>query len=153
VFWTAAGIVVLTMLFLGIQGARAGELYSVTTARSYHVDREAKYNEKNYGIGLEYQFNRTWAVAIGEYKNSFRNKSNYYGAIYTPFVEGNFKAGLMLLNVSGYDSTNLRRYQPVAVPTVIWEGKGFGINTVFVPPVGNKTGVLGVQVKFNVAGF
>jgi hypothetical protein len=151
VFWTVAAIIILLMIF--IPPAHAGELYSVTTARSYHVDREAKYNEKNYGVGLEYQFSRTWAVAVGEYKNSFANKSNYYGAIYTPFTAGDFKAGLMLLNVSGYDSTNLRRYQPVAVPAVIWEGKGFGINTVFVPPVGNKTGVLAVQIKFNVVGF
>jgi glutamine cyclotransferase len=152
VFWTLASAVILTMLLLGMP-AKAGELYTVTTLRSYHVNREAKYNEQNYGIGLEYQFNRTWTVSVGEYKNSFSHKSNYYGVAYTPFTAGDFKAGLFLFNVSGYVMDAPRRFQPIAIPAVVWEGKGWGLNTVLVPPIGNKTGVLGVQVKFNVVGF
>lgn len=147
VFWILAAAVILWMLSLGIPKARAGDLYGAVTLRSYHVDRAAQYNERNYGVGLEYQFNRTWALAAGEYKNSFRHKSTYYGGSYTPFTAGDWKAGVLLLAINGYDMRDHRRYIPIAVPMVAWEGERLGVNAIFVPPVGNGTGVLGLQMK------
>lgn len=148
VFWILVIALVGVMWLLGLPKARAGDLYGAVTVHSYHVDRQAKYNEKNYGVGLEYQFDRTFALAAGEYKNSFRVKSTYYGMAYTPFTEGQWKAGVLVLAINGYDMQNARRYIPVAVPLIVRESERVGWNIVFVPPVGNGTGVLGLQAKF-----
>lgn len=127
--------------------AHAEGLWLTVTTRSYHADRHAKYNEKNSGIGLEYQFDKDIAAVAGEYKNSFSNKSTYYGVLYTPFSAGPFKAGVLAGNINGYILDEPRKYGFVAVPMIVWEGENVGANMLFVPPIGNGTGVVGFQVK------
>lgn len=133
----------------GILGkeAKAEGLWLVATARSYHADRKAEYNEKNSGVGLEYQFDKDIAAVAGEYKNSFANKSTYYGVLYTPFYAGSFKAGVLAGEINGYILKEPRAYGFVAVPMIVWEGTKVGVNMLFVPPIGNGTGVLGFQFK------
>lgn len=127
--------------------ARADGLWLTAAVKSYHMDRTAHYNEKNYGIGLEYQFNKDIAAVAGEYKNSFYNKSTYYGVLYTPFSAGPFKAGILAGEITGYVLREPRTYGFVAAPMIVWEGERIGVNMVFVPPLGNGTGVLGLQLK------
>jgi hypothetical protein len=131
------------------QDSRADEnsLWFTAAVKSYHMDRAAHYNEKNYGIGLEYQFNKDIAAVAGEYKNSFYNKSAYYGVLYTPFSAGSFKAGILAGEINGYVMKEPRAYGPIVVPAIVWEGEHFGANMIFIPPVGNGTGVLGLQLK------
>lgn len=127
--------------------SRADGLWLTAAVRSYHMDRSAHYNEHNYGLGLEYQLNRDIALVAGEYKNSFYNKSTYYGVLYTPFSAGPFKAGVMAGEISGYVLQTPRKYGLIVVPTIVWEGERFGANVIFVPPLGNGTGVFGLQLK------
>lgn len=127
--------------------AKAEGLWLTAAAKSFHMDRSAHYNEHNYGVGLEYQFNSDLAVVAGEYKNSFFNKSKYFGVLFTPFSAGPFKAGVLAGEITGYILKDPRAYGPVVIPTIVWEGKRVGVNMVFVPPVGNGTGVFGFQLK------
>lgn len=127
--------------------AKAEGLWLTAAMKSYHMDRSAHYNEKNYGVGGEYQFNKDIAAVAGEYKNSFGNKSTYYGVLYTPFSAGPFKAGVLAGEISGYILREPRKFGFVAAPMVVWEGERFGANLLFVPPLGNGTGVFGLQLK------
>ena len=128
--------------------AKAVEVYSVTTVRSYHTDRSAGYNENNLGVGLEVKLNSTWAVVGGEYKNSFRNISHYYGLAITPFDSGHWHAGILVATVSGYDSSDIHTFQPVIIPLVTYERNNWGINSVIAPPLFGRSGVAGFQLKF-----
>lgn len=146
----AIGAILIALgIVLGIISTRvkAEGLWLTMAVKSYHMDRSAGYNEKNYGVGLEYQFNPDISVVAGEYKNSFFNKSTYYGVLYTPFVAGPVKVGILAGEISGYILKDPRAYGPIAVPTIVWEGERFGANLVVVPPMGNGTGVFGLQLK------
>lgn len=125
--------------------AAEGDIYIVGTLKSYHENRKHNYNENNYGIGIQYGLSEDWRLVLGEYKNSFDNKSKYYGAMWLPFHRNAFNAGLLLVNVNGYDGDSLSKYTPVAVPVVTWEKDRFLVNVVFVPPV-QKAGIIAVQV-------
>lgn len=147
--WLGPLVVCLSILALALscERARAEGLWLVATTQSYHADRKAEYNERNYGVGGEYQFNKDIAAVAGEYKNSFGNKSTYFGVLYTPFVAGPFKAGIMAVDISGYILDKPRAFTFAAAPMVVWEGERFGANLLFVPPLGNGTGVFGLQLK------
>lgn len=130
--------------------AGAEPIWLTTTWRSYHEDRHMGYNERNTGIGLEYQINHDWAVVAGEYRNSFAYKSNYYGFSYTPFTRGAWKAGTLVVNVSGYEPTDRNKFTPVAVPLVTWEHGYFGLNAIIIPPVKKDSGIIALQFKVSI---
>lgn len=130
--------------------AKAEGLWLTAAVTSYHMDRGAHYNERNYGVGGEYQFSSDFAIVAGEYKNSFFNKSKYYGVLYTPFSAGPFKAGVLAGEITGYILKDPRAPGPIVVPTIVWEGERLGVNMIFVPPIGNGTGVFGFQLKVRV---
>lgn len=147
----AIGVILLVAAVIGLvrcnEPAHAEGLWLTAAMKSYHMDRSAHYNEKNYGIGLEYQYIKDLAFVAGEYKNSFFNKSTYYGVLYTPFSAGPFKAGVLAGEISGYILREPHRFGFVAAPMIVWEGKCYGANLLFVPPLGNGTGVFGLQLK------
>ena len=146
----ALGIIVIWFygFFLGITTCKAEELYAIGTLRSYHQDRAANYNEKNGGIGLEAHFEHDVKVVGGEYKNSFRNKSNYYGVAWQPLHAGDVKAGLLAVKVSGYLEPK-SKYALGAVPFVTWEYKQLLVNFVFLPPLFNQ-GLVAIQIGWNL---
>lgn len=124
-----------------------GDFYGIATLHSLHQNREAKYNEKNYGIGLEYHVSKDFRLILGEYKNSFENKSEYFGIGYFPFHRGDFSAGIVAIGLNGYDFEALKKFGFVAAPVVSYEKEKLLLNFVFVPPIHND-GVIAAQVGF-----
>ena len=116
---------------------------------SYHFkEREGKkgsYEQTNPGLGLEHVINDMWRLGAGTYRSSIRTDASYVGAIYLPLQYANWRLGVAMGAVSGYE-TNLT---PLVVPTLMVEGKKLGLNVLFIPPV-QKTngGGLGLQVKW-----
>lgn len=127
--------------------ADEGKTYLVGTLKSYHEDRAHRYNEKNLGIGLEHHLTSDVRVIVGEYKNSFYNKSEYYGIAYLPFHRANVSAGALLVKVSGYDLESPKRFLPVAVPVISYEKERVILNFIIIPPF-RKMGVIGFQGGF-----
>jgi hypothetical protein len=125
--------------------AQEGNLYLITTLKSLHENRDHGYNEKNLGIGIQYNLSQDLRLLAGEYKNSFFNKSNYFGIAWLPFHRDNFSAGFLIGEVSGYVFSNLSKYSFIAIPEVTWENGRYLVNIVFVPPV-QKAGVVAVQI-------
>lgn len=148
VYWL--GLVVISAMWfvigMGIESKKcqAQEIYLVGTAKSYHQDRSHRYNEKNSGIGLELKLNEDVRLVVGEYKNSFYNKSNYVGLGYLPFHRSNWSAGFLTVAVSGYDFSDTRNFLLVAVPIVSYQQGRFIINSVIIPPIFNM-GMIAVQ--------
>lgn len=112
---------------------------------SYHLERHRGYNEINTGIGLETEISENWRIGGGVYRNSIRKDSYYAGAIYTPYSLFGVKIGTSLGVVTGYGNA-----LPMALPTLIYEGREYGVNVVLVPPIAAaaKSGVIGMQMKW-----
>jgi hypothetical protein len=131
--------------------AISAELWAVTTVKSHHLNREEKYNESNFGIGLEYHFDKTWRAVGGYYDNSYFIHSNYFGGMALPVHLGRFRAGIMAAFISGYVPDYPQSYIVYAAPLITYEGDMFGVNLITL--VGGKhKGVIGLQLKFNT-GF
>src|SRR5260221_11209515 len=124
--------------------AEDGSLYGISTLNSLHQDRESHYNEKNYGIGGEFHVSQDFRLVFGEYKNSFKNKSEYFGSGYLPFHRNDFSAGFLIVGINGYNFKDLKKFELVAVPVVSYEKEKFLLNFVFIPPVFNA-GVIALQ--------
>jgi len=90
---------------------------------SYHINREANYNETNLGIGVRYYTTKDQYIIAGTYKNSEYNQSNYVG--YGWEFGDEFKLGLSAGLITGY---NLGDVLPYIVPVISYKG----VSLVFV---------------------
>jgi hypothetical protein len=76
--------------------------YAVATLASYHFDRNARYNERNFGLGLEHSFGDT-SISVGWWDNSL-GKTTLYGIFgYAPWHVGPVKFGAAIGGVTGYN--------------------------------------------------
>lgn len=113
---------------------------------SYHFDRGRGFNEQNFGIGLEYEFNKDVSLAVGQYRNSIDRTSRYAAVAYTPLHAGNFSFGAAVGTVDGYYFRN-GGFIPMAMPMATYETKHFGVNALYVPKMKDISSVVGVQFK------
>jgi hypothetical protein len=145
-----AGLLLLSFL-LGRCEARAEETkpqtWGVATIASYHANREVKHNERNWGLGLEHDLNDKWRFAAGGYRNSYWRDSVYVGALWLPAQSGNYKFGVLLGAVTGYDHV-VGPFAPTVLPTLMYEGKQWGANLGVMPSPARGVGVLGLQLKW-----
>lgn len=113
---------------------------------SHHFDRDQNFNENNFGIGVEYEFNKDLSVAVGQYRNSIRNTSHYAALAYTPLHAGPFSFGVAAGAIDGYYFNDGGIF-PMAMPMATYETKYFGVNALYVPKVKDVSSVVGVQFK------
>ncbi len=61
----------------------AGQLHGIINGKAYHFDRSRNFNEKNWGFGFEYDFERSgnWIPLVtgSTFKDSNNQTSNYLG--------------------------------------------------------------------------
>lgn len=118
--------------------AHAEDLYLVATVASYHFDRNAGYNEKNNGLGIEVHHNPDFRSGFGFYKNSYYRDTVYLFATFVPAQIGDVRFGGSVGIVTGY----LKHPAWVLIPTASYEYDRFGFNIGFTPSF------LGFQVKY-----
>lgn len=112
----------------------------VVHVASYHADRSKDHNEINPGLGLRIKkpYSR-WFGAAGFYDNSLYRTSFYVGVgtdvPLTDHVALRFTAG----GVTGYYEMPL---QPVVVPELVFEARGYGVAIGFVPKVRQEGAVM-----------
>ena len=143
------------LLILGLIAPSLGyaETWLTVSLASYHFkereENKGSYEQTNPGLGIEHVLNDRWRLGAGTYRSSIRTDASYVGAIYIPsyLQSAYWRLGLAMGVVSGYES-NLT---PLVVPTLMVEGKKWGANILFVPPV-QKTngGGLGFQLKWRL---
>jgi len=132
--------------------AIAGDVWLQVPLASYHFDRTndegEKYNQRNFGIGLEYAVSEKFRLQAGMYRNSLGLESGYVGASYLPWSPFRYsRIGVSAGVVSGYDENVI----PVVIPTLSIEGKKLGANILFVPETSQtKGGGLGLILKWKL---
>lgn len=90
---------------------------------SWHADRDANYNERNYGLGIRYYSEDSlWGsnyIAFGQYKNSEHSKSEYAGIGWQWPVKKYITVGIAIGVVTGYKRSDII---PFVVPVVtLWD--------------------------------
>ncbi|MDE2129432.1 MAG: hypothetical protein KGJ74_07180 [Betaproteobacteria bacterium] len=144
--------------------AKAAEINAPTPAASrwtldistvsYHTRQWARdsLNQRNEGLGLEYQATPDWGLAVGFYKNSYSRTSAYALASYTPLhlalpAAWRVNAGLTAGVVTGYTSAEAPA-RPLALAALleVRDQAGYGINLVAVPNMGPSAGFVGLQL-------
>ena len=115
---------------------------------SYHTtNRDKGYNELNLGLGFEFSMTETVRGTAGFYRNSHRNDSLYYGAVWLPLTYGRAKFGLAAEMVSGYETKQNREPVKAVLPVATVEWRHFGANVLFVPETKSNTGAVALQFK------
>lgn len=109
------------------------------------------YRENNYGLGLEWQFARSWQLNAGHYRNSVNRPSNYLQVGWTPLNwsptdDLTFTAGASVGVVNGYPKIH-EGYFPTLIPMATVEYRRVGLNLVYIPSVGRIHGAYAAQLK------
>lgn len=68
---------------------------------SFHPEGEG-WNEKNWGLGVRYEFTPSWSAQVGFYKNSYSRRSEYALAQWQPMHLGAARVGAFAGYLSGY---------------------------------------------------
>ena len=148
----AAGFLscLLLIVAVGVFGKLlAGETWFVGTVASYHTsgDRD-KYEQQNWGLGIEQRLTDSFGIVGGVYRNSHRRDSLYFGAAWAPLKLGFVRLGAAAMLVGGYETKENDELLKAVFPVVSIEHNGFGINIPIVPPTKYNAGVIGLQVKW-----
>lgn len=153
-----SALLLLLGIFIGaaIAGARAQSLWLTPGAVSWHADRSAGYNERNHGIGAEWQSESAeHRVSAGTYRNSIHRDTRYalysWAPVQTTLGPAKLAAGVAIGIADGYQVNHGRAF-PVALPALSVEIWRIGINLTAWPKV-EKDASAGVAVQFRVKVF
>jgi hypothetical protein len=123
---------------------------------SIHTERWARnsLNQRNPGIGIEYQASRTWTLAGGIYTNSYRKPTVYALAEFTPLHLGavnhwHLDAGIAAGIATGYNRAEIP-CAPLAGAAVIRivTPDGVALNVMGAPNRGAyNSGFIGFQLS------
>lgn len=147
--WILIGVGVGIVLFA--PAARADEVGSVRLTlpiTAYHFQDNAKYNNKNLGVGVEYTVLTDVRLKSVIYNNSRNIESMFIGGVFTPLsmsvggvkIEGGFMAG----KVSGYAVEPIL----IALPAARVEWKQHGMNMAGLPNARGSTGGIGFEYTY-----
>lgn len=114
---------------------------------SYHQNRQANFNERNYGLGWEHKISEDLSSTVGFYRNSVRRDSAYAAVLWQPLQIGPVKAGVMAGVINGYPRLNNGNFMPMALPMASIEGRHLGANVICIPKLKDVSAVCAVQIK------
>ncbi len=162
----------VVLLAVSSGSAIAGQFDFVVNGRSYHVNSEYDWNENNFGLGLEYQFDTSspwiWTLHGNAFLDSRNNMSYMAGGglkrrLYQSLSPAGyyFDAGLVAFVMSRADFNDYLPF-PGVLPTVSFGMKNLGFNISYVPQFvvrdianakmldPNVRGVFFLQMKFGL---
>jgi len=164
------------MLAIGLFGAaEAGQWDIVLNGRSVHVDADRDWNENNYGLGIEHEFNpdaRWVKVALG---NGFRDSDDHMSYMGGGGIKRRFRlpvgrgrvhmdVGAIGFLMSRQDVDNNKAF-PGILPAFSVGTRDFSVNMTYLPGqfaeefTGARTadpnldGILFMQFKLNARLF
>ncbi|MDI1226879.1 MAG: hypothetical protein PSY14_04255 [bacterium] len=137
---------------------KQGDVTAVISGLSHHFGQRSywdengqnrKWNETNYGAGLEYQLSKHFYVAAGGYKNSI-HRASFYGGVGAETNGGKplglgIEAGL----ITGYEIPVV----PSVIPYVRIGSRNAPVNLKInvIPPIKGLTpAVVAVQARFKI---
>lgn len=143
-----------------VNSARADGWRLDANLASIHTERWARdsLNQRNPGIGIEYQASRIWALAGGIYNNSYRRPTIYALAEFTPLHLGATNRWHIDAGVAGGIATGYTRAEIPCAPIAgaalirITAPDGIAVNVLGVPNMGaHNSGFIGFQLSFPLA--
>lgn len=149
-------ILALVLAFVLPALAHASEVDLDLNLASIHTESWARQslNQFNPGLGVEYHWNRTWAVMGGEYRNSYRRPTWYALGAWTPLHLGSatswhLDAGVMAGVASGYRTSEVPSQPAVAGLLVRFSTpSGVALNLLGAPNTGaHNSGFIGLQLS------
>jgi hypothetical protein len=117
---------------------------------SRHFDRGSRYNENNFGFGIEWRRSPQVAVMAGVYDNSLGKPSQYAAINWQPWQIGPVKLGAAVGLLNGYPAIERGGTFFAALPMASIEGRRFGINLGLIPSIGNVDGAVLLQFKLRI---
>ncbi|TBR11528.1 MAG: hypothetical protein EPO46_06250 [Lysobacter sp.] len=126
---------------------------------SYHLGNTSdflapgqRFNQENYGAGVEVQWQPRHAVSAGYYRNSVDRDSYYALYHYTPLRFGRYvRVGGMAGLVTGYPGYNDGGLAPAGGLVAKIEGRRAGVNLIYLPKIAGVTPhTLGLQFKLRL---
>jgi len=117
---------------------------------SRHFDRSNRYNERNFGFGIEWRTSEQFAFMAGVYDNSLGKHSQYAAVNWQPWSLGPVKLGAALGVMNGYPALKRGGTFFAALPMASIEGRRFGINLGLIPSMKNVDGAFMLQFKLRV---
>lgn len=165
----------LLLPLLPLSPSLAGELSAVLNGKSFHLGASHDWNEENYGLGLEYQFDShsRWKslLMVNGFRDSDKNMSYMAGGgIYrnlyeTDRLDGLFvDLGVNLFLMTREDVNNGRPF-PGVLPSVTVGNRYLGFNVTYLPESAveqmtasrirdsSMRGIVFLQFKVNVSRF
>jgi len=164
----------LLIPFCGLPApAIAGQLDLVVNGRSYHFSSDIDWNESNYGLGLEYEFDSTsrwlWSTNANAFRDSVNNMSYMVGGgLRRRLFQSNHSAGFYVdagLNAFLMARADVNDYLPFPgiLPSVSVGTNRIGVNVTYLPEFAVREmvqsnvadpdigGVLFLQFKFRLS--
>ena len=162
-----------TLILLAlVQPATAGTLNAIINGKSYHVDASRDWNESNYGLGLEYQFESSSRWRTSAMANGFRDSNDHMsymagGSLHRRLFESARAGGLYLdVGVTAFvmtrEDVNGNRPFPGVLPSLALGNRHLGLNLAYLPEAGVRQftgatfedptikGVVYLQLKVNI---
>jgi hypothetical protein len=137
--------------FTKIEADPKSEFWLDSGFATYHFNRGKDLNGANWGLGAEYRFSGTMAVAAGRFKNSDREYSSYAGVIWQPYALGPVRLGAAIAALNGYPRMRDGGWFPALVPTLTWESPRVGVNVGVIPSYKDRLyGGISVQLKIRL---
>ena len=155
--------------------AHAGDLSLIINGRSHHYDSSYDWNENNYGLGLEYQFETTsrWKKIImaNGFRDSVNNMSYMAGAgLHRRLLETHRLSGFYIdAGINAFIMTredfNDNKPFPGLLPSLSFGNQYGGFNLTYLPAKAIQeminadfvdptiTGILFVQFKLSLSQF
>jgi hypothetical protein len=130
--------------------ASAPEIWLNVGGFSRHFDRSNRYNERNFGFGIEWRTSEQFAFMAGVYDNSLGKHSQYAAVNWQPWSLGPVKLGAALGVMNGYPALKRGGTFFAALPMASIEGRRFGINLGLIPSMKNVDGAFMLQFKLRV---
>ena len=164
--------IVAVILSVGPQEAVGGELSAVINGKSFHLGASKDWNEDNYGLGLEYQFNSKSRWKSRLMANGFRDSNEQMsymagGGIHRElyaterlngfYVDAGINAFLMTR-----EDVNDNRPFPGVLPSLTFGNEFVGMNLTYLPKKAveeiydqqmtdrSMSGIVFLQFKFSV---
>ncbi len=130
---------------------QAGKIYISPGMNSYHFDRDAGYKNENWGLGVQVDFQKTFSLNFGRFKNSEDNLSNYLTGTWYPYVFEHTKIGLLVGGFDGYVKERNGGWFLAGMPIINYSRGKWGVNMAVVPKYKNRIhGAFIVQLLFAI---
>lgn len=161
----ARALATITLVLLFSAPASAGELSLLLNGKAFHLDAPSgsHYNEKNWGVGVQYDFAPTdnrWVpfLSAAEFRDSNRNISYYAGGGYLRRYD--FHGGDVHVDIGGVAFLMVRKDFrggnpfPGVLPVLSVGAGRYALNFTFIPKIDPKmVPIVFVQLKLTLGSF